>query len=42
MGPCEDMLEASIRLEKYLKVLDSGMLPDDSDMAQVAWTRQTG
>ena len=42
VGPCEDMLDASIRLEKYLRVIDSGLLPEDRVIAQANWAKQAG
>ncbi len=29
-GPCDDMMAAKIRLENYIKVIESGLLSEDA------------
>ena len=41
-GPYQDMLEASLRLEKYLSVLDSGLLPEEGKFSLESWAKDTG
>jgi hypothetical protein len=40
-GPCEDMIEASIRLEKYLSVLESGFLSESGELSLQHWAKKT-
>lgn len=41
-GPFEDMIEATIRLEKYISVMNSGILPDDSEVSLDSEAKESG
>jgi hypothetical protein len=32
-GPCHDMIEVQSRLDKYISVMNSGWLPEDSSLS---------
>lgn len=41
-GPCEDRVDAAARLEKYLSVLESGLLPEEHELSLEPWAKEAG
>ena len=32
-GPCDSMMQATLRLENYIKVVESGLVPDSDELS---------